>query len=164
MIRLIAAIDSTRGVANDKGIPWQGKLPTDAQHYRDQTENGVIVMGYETYTEYDKPLHDRDNYVAARPDSGELKPGFVLVPVLDNFLNEHTNDLVWVIGGAALFGKALKWADELHLTQVDGDFECTKFFPPFAESFSLQSAQVSLTESDITFRFEIWVPTQSVPD
>jgi dihydrofolate reductase len=29
MIRLIAAVDSQRGVANEHGIPWQGKVPMD---------------------------------------------------------------------------------------------------------------------------------------
>jgi len=118
-----------------------------------------------SYTHLDvykrQPLHNRDNYVVARPDSGELKPGFKLVPDLESFLVDHTADLVWVIGGAALFAKTLKDADELHLTQVDGDFHCTKFFPSFSDAFTLKSETGSQIENDITFRFEVWVRTIS---
>jgi dihydrofolate reductase len=59
MIRLIAAIDKSRGIADEHGIPWQGKIPTDTRYFREQTAEGTIVMGYGTYVEYDRPLHDR---------------------------------------------------------------------------------------------------------
>jgi dihydrofolate reductase len=147
------------GVANDGGIPWQGKLPTDAQYFRDQTTVGIILMGYGTYKEFDKPLHDRENFVVARPDSGELKSGFVGVPDAADFLDQHAHDLVWVIGGAALFAQTLARADQLLLTRVVGDFHCTKFFPTFSDAFELQSEASPHVESGITFHFESWQRT-----
>jgi dihydrofolate reductase len=38
MIRLIAAIDSQRGIATDSGIPW--KLPGDSAYFREKTAQG----------------------------------------------------------------------------------------------------------------------------
>ena len=61
MIRLIAAIDSQRGIATDSGIPW--KLPGDTAYFREKTANGLIVMGRATYDEFAAPLHGRENYV-----------------------------------------------------------------------------------------------------
>ncbi len=159
MLNLIAAVDEALGVANDGGIPWQGKLPTDAQYFRDQTTVGIILMGYGTYKEFDKPLHDRENFVVARPDSGELKSGFVGVPDAADFLDQHAHDLVWVIGGAALFAQTLPRADQLLLTRVVGDFHCTKFFPTFSDAFELQSEASPHVESGITFHFESWQRT-----
>jgi dihydrofolate reductase len=156
MLRLIAAIDQMRGIANEHGIPWQGKIPTDTARFHDLTTDGIIVMGYGTYKEYDTPLHDRENFVVSRPDTGELRPGFLLVPDADGFFDEHSNDLIWLIGGAALFTSSLARADELFLTRLDRDYHCTKFFPEFKEAFELVGDDGPLSENEITFHFETW--------
>jgi dihydrofolate reductase len=156
MLRLIAAIDNRRGVANEHGIPWQGQIPTDTKRFHELTSDGLIVMGYGTYQEYDKPLHDRENFVVSRPDTGDLRPGFVPIPDANQFFDQHARELVWVIGGAALFEDSLASADELFLTQLDADFHCSKFFPEFADGFELASNAGPQTESGITFHFETW--------
>jgi dihydrofolate reductase len=156
MIRLIAAVDSQLGVANDHGIPWQGKIPMDTQYFNDQTSQGLIVMGYRTYQEFDKPLHDRENFVVTRPEPGELRRGFTGVPDLTGFFHQHSQELVWVIGGAGLFEASLDEADELFITQLDADFHCTKFFPTFSGNFELVSSLGPYEENDISFLFEIW--------
>jgi dihydrofolate reductase len=156
MIRLIAAMDTQRGIADEHGIPWQGKIPTDTKRFHEATANGLIVMGYGTYEEYDKPLHDRENFVVSRPDTGALRAGFVAIPDADRFLDLHAHELVWVIGGAALFKTSLARAQELVLTHLDADFHCTKFFPEFADSFELETADGPHVENDISFRFETW--------
>jgi dihydrofolate reductase len=156
VIRLIAAVDSQMGIANEHGIPWQGKIPTDTRYFQDQTATGVIIMGYETYKEFDKPLHDRVNFVLARPNTVALRTGFDVVFDLAQFFREHTNELVWVIGGAGLFTVSLPQADELFLTQLDGDFHCTKFFPKFADIFYLASEAGPHVENDISFIFQTW--------
>jgi dihydrofolate reductase len=156
MLRLIAAIDSRRGIANEHGIPWQGKIPTDSEYFGKQTEIGVILMGYGTYEEFDAPLHDRENFVVVRPDTAELRPGFVPISDAAQFFAMHSKDVVWVIGGAALFAISLPLADELFLTQLDADFRCTKFFPKYSDTFELERNLGSHVESDITYHFEIW--------
>jgi dihydrofolate reductase len=156
MIRLIAAIDKSRGIADDRGIPWQGKIPTDTRYFRDQTAKGTIVMGYRTYDEYDHALHDRQNFVVSRPGTSSLRPGFVAVPDLDSFLHLKAHTVVWVIGGAGIFAQSIPVADELFITQLDADFHCTKFFPRFDDDFLLGSDLGSHRENDISFRFQIW--------
>jgi dihydrofolate reductase len=148
VIRLIAAIDVKRGLGDGHGIPWQGKLPSDAAYFRSQTDEGLIVMGFRTYEEFDQPLHDRTNYVVSRAGSSPLRPGFDAVDDLARFLADHTGELVWIIGGAAVYGASLASADELYITQIDQDFHCTKFFPVFEGE--------TQRENDISFRFETW--------
>ena len=156
MIRLIAAIDGSRGIADEHGIPWQGKIPTDTRYFREQTAEGTIVMGYRTYEEYDRPLHDRQNFVVSRSGTSSLRPGFVAIPDLDSFLRLKSDELVWVIGGAGIFAQSIPVADDLFITQLDADFHCTKFFPKFDDDFLLASDLASHVENDIPSRFEIW--------
>jgi dihydrofolate reductase len=156
VVRLIVAIDERRGLADDQGIPWQGNIPTDAQYFRDQTSTGTLVMGYRTYEELSAPLHRGPEFVLGRASRAPLRTGFRLVSQFSEFLAEHDQETVWVIGGAALFSLAIDVADELFITQLDGDFGCTKFFPEFTDRFDLVDTRGDHMEGGIRFRFEVW--------
>lgn len=157
MIRFIAALDSKRGIADEHGIPWQGKIPSDVHYYRKQLETtpGIMLMGYGLYKELSKPYPGGVNYVATRDESKKLRKGFEPVYDACKFLKNVKGD-AWNLGGAVLFQGTLNLADELYLTQLDGDFHCTKFFPEFKEDFALARQSNPITENGITFRFEIW--------
>ena len=60
------------------------------------------------------------------------------------------------MGGAALFASTFDLITDLHLTQLEGDFHCTKFFPDYKDSFSLMVRSEPITENGITYRFESW--------
>ena len=156
MIYLITALDSGRGIADEHGIPWQGRIPTDTAYFRAQTVTGVIVMGYRTYEEFASPLHDRENFVITRPHTPPLRPGFVPAHDLLQFLALHDDEVVWVLGGAAIFAQSLPVADALFLTQLDADFHCTKFFPNYDGTFDLASDLGPHVENQISFRFQVW--------
>jgi len=154
MIRFIAVIDSKYGMANDHGIPWQGLIPTDTKFFREKTRHNNVLMGFVTYKEFDKPLSDRENYVAV-PSREKIRHGFKQTHDPREFLKRAKED-VWVIGGAGLFASVLDLADELYITRVEGDFKCTKFFPKFEQDFTLAEQSKPSTENDIIFHFEIW--------
>lgn len=155
MIRFIAAIDNRRGIADEHGIPWHGRIPTDVKYYHDKIRTGIILMGYGLYKELSKPYADGVNYVATTDRHVQLREGFE--PVYDGreFLKNAKGD-VWNVGGAALFSSTIDLADELYLTQLEGDFRCTKFFPQYEHDFELVSKSEPITENGITFRFTVW--------
>ncbi len=153
MIRLIAALDTERGIATDEGIPWS--LPGDRAHFRRETGRGVIVMGRSTYTEFDAPLHGRDNYVLTSR-AGPLREGFDPIATLGELTRDRAGEDIWVIGGAAVYASTIAEADELVLTQVEGDFDCTKFFPPYRDDFVLGDRSAEQREDGIGYRFERW--------
>ena len=64
MIRLVAAMDSRRGVATDSGNPVETSQSTAAFH--EKTAPGLIVRGWATYNEFAAPLHERENDVSSR--------------------------------------------------------------------------------------------------
>ena len=153
MIRLIAALDSRRGIANDSGIPW--KLPGDTAYFHDKTATGVILMGRATYNEFAAPLHERENFVlTAHP--GPLRTGFRAISSLDQSVAENPGEDIWIIGGATVFADTIAEADELLLTQVFGDFDCTKFFPPYQADFRLAAQDGERQDNEIAYRFETW--------
>jgi dihydrofolate reductase len=154
MIRAIAAMDNKRGIADDHGIPWRGKLPTDVAHFREQTIHSAVLMGGGWYAEQQKPLPERRNLVATS-DPAPLRPGFERVPDARVFL-KTTKDDIWIGGGAGLFVSTLDLIDELDLTLIDKDFHCTKFFPEYAEDFEMVQEGPKQTENGITFRFTVW--------
>lgn len=155
MMRLIAAIDERRGLATDDGIPWT--LPTDQRYFVEQTSQGVILMGYRTYLEFAAPMHDRTNYVATRR-TDDVRPGFVPVHDVPAFIVDHSSEVVQNIGGAGLFETTLHLADELVLTRIRADFQCTKFFPEFEGAFRRTSQSDPVTENGVSFVFETWHP------
>jgi dihydrofolate reductase len=159
VIRLIAALDVSRGIATDEGIPWS--IPGDKAFFRQQTENGVIVMGRSTYAEFAAPLHSRVNHVlTSKADS--LRAGFVPVKGLDDVVTHAAEDDIWVIGGAGVYASTIAVADELVLTQVLGDYGCTKFFPPYREDFVATHQGPDQREAAIGYRFERWRPRRRV--
>jgi dihydrofolate reductase len=153
MIRQIAALDSRRGIATDAGIPW--KLPGDTAYFHEQTATGAIVMGWATYSEFAAPLHQRENYVLSR-DATPLRAGFQPVANLAAVAGGNPGQDIWVIGGARVYAQTIDEADELLLTQVNGDFHCTKFFPAYEDVFRLATQGDDQRERGITYRFERW--------
>jgi dihydrofolate reductase len=153
MIRLIAAMDSQRGIATSSGIPWQ--LPGDTAYFHDQTATGLIVMGWTTYNEFAAPLHERENFVLTS-DSAPLRSGFRAIGGLDQLIHENPNEDAWVIGGAAVYAETIAEADELFLTQVVGDFHCTKFFPQYDMDFRRVTKSGDHQDGETTYRFEVW--------
>jgi dihydrofolate reductase len=155
MIRFIAALDQKRGIANDHGIPWMGKIPSDVAYFRQKTEGSILVMGMGFYNELAKPLVNRRNVVLTSSEE-PLRAGFEKVTDANQFLRENRDADVWVGGGAAVFASTIAFADELYLTLLDGDFNCTKFFPEFEDNFEHVESSPDMHENGLTYRFTIW--------
>lgn len=152
MIRAIVAIDSERGMANEQGIPWS--LPGDQQYLTEHLQSGAILMGYDTYREIKQPFGAHDNFVATT--RGEpLREGFIAVDDAYTWLSAQTGD-VWNIGGPTLLHTTLDLVGELYITQLEGSFGCTKFFPEFRDQFTMTWQSDPITENNITYRYQIW--------
>jgi dihydrofolate reductase len=115
MIKIIAAC-SQNGVIgvynNNKGIiPFRYK--EDLKQFKRLTEGNTVVMGRRTYDSIGKPLSERNNIVISS-NKNLIINGAVVYDSLEKAL---TNDKdIWIIGGAAIYQKGMKYADEIHLT------------------------------------------------
>lgn len=153
MIRFIAAIDEKRGIANDKGIPWIGKIHGDTEYYRAKVKGFPVIMGEGLYKELSAPYPESTNYVVTGQTS--LRPGFSIVKDPHQFLEDFNGD-IWDLGGAMLYATTIDLADELYLTQLKGDFKCTKFFPEFKQDFEMISETEPKEENGIKYTFQVW--------
>jgi dihydrofolate reductase len=139
-------------MANDRDIPWN--IPSDQKYFVDKLQSGLVLMGYGTYSLVSKPFGPGPNYVATTKDE-PLRDGFIPVKDPIEFSLQATDD-VWNIGGPGLLATTIDTLDELYITQVEGDFGCTKFFPPYQDNFELAWEKPPQTENGITFRYQLW--------
>jgi dihydrofolate reductase len=153
MIRIIAAVDTQRGLAKQGQIPWD--LPSDRRYFATQTQRfgGRVLMGRKTFETIGHPLLGRQNFVLSRHP--QIKNGVEWVRDFRQFIEQQTDDL-WVIGGASVYIQVLPWAGELYLTQLAADFGCDLFFPDFNGSFELRHASQPSTENGITFGYNVY--------
>ena len=146
MIKLIAAIDTKRGIASGGKIPWD--IPHDQQRFLDLTKGGVCVMGTATYEDMGQALPDRRNIVL-NPDPNYKLDDAEVMQDLDAAIAIAPD--VWVIGGAEIFKQTIDRADMLEITKVDGDYGCDRFFPPFENDFVLTNSSLPMQENGTTF-------------
>jgi dihydrofolate reductase len=175
-IEAIAALDSCQGIGKEGTIPWT--LPKDLQHFREVTQQHIVVMGLKTWVSLPcKPLFRRRNWVLSTtkskkdlevdlPEDAKKLPNMNLMCFSDvwdllNFAGRLPLVTLFVIGGATVYEKFFKLPyvyrpEVLHLTRVDGDFGADTFFPAFENDYALVSQQDPLQENGIPFHFETW--------
>ncbi|MDB5171099.1 MAG: dihydrofolate reductase, dihydrofolate reductase [Candidatus Saccharibacteria bacterium] len=156
MIRLIVAADQKRGIAK-KGIqPWY--IPEDEAYFGRQTKlhGAQVLVGSTTFKTFSEPLAERTNYVLTR--NTEPVEGAVVVNNLDAFLEDHNNQDLWVIGGAAVFEQVMQSgkADELYVTHIEADFGCDQFFPAYEDAFVLREQSETRQQNGFRFSYAIY--------
>ena len=139
VISMIVATGRNNEIGRNNELMWH--LPDDFRWFVQQTKHKTIVMGRNTMNSLGKPLKNRRNIVLSSK----------ITDIIDGF--EHFTDLesvfgalpdqeeeLMIIGGAQLYGYALKFADRLYITRVDAAFDdADTYFPDF------DSAQWELT-------------------
>ena len=141
-----ADIDGVIGINNQ--LPW--KLPEDLKRFSALTSGHTVVMGRKTYQSLPgsfRPLSGRKNIVISRSTSRQalLLPKEVeLWKDPDLFLEscklgvtKLPSDTIWIIGGAELYASTMQLWDEVFLTRLESKHEGDKYFPKFADNFSL---------------------------
>ena len=146
-LSLIVAVDEQGGFGKDGKIPWN--FPDDLKHFQNITKNAGCIMGRKTYTDmYDmavarqskgrkservKPvrikniLPNRESYVISR--TIKAVQGATVVSSIRAAVEATTKPRMFIIGGENIYIEALPWVNTIYLTQVDGIYDCDKFFP-----------------------------------
>ena len=126
-VNLIVAMAKNRVIGIDNKMPWH--LPADFAWFRKHTLGHPVVMGRKTFESIGKPLPGRRNIVISRNRQWHAA-GCDVYHSLDAALASCTSDQqVFVIGGASLYGEALPVAGRLYVTEVDAEPAGDTLFP-----------------------------------
>jgi len=147
-VSIIAAV-ANRGVIGSAGggIPWD--LPRDRSHFRASTRGKWMLVGRRTYEEMDgwftdqTPLilTEKADYKPRNPSHRVVSSVFAAI----DLARRSGAAALLVCGGAGVYAAAIRHADRLVLTRIDGEMELPDpvYFPDFEHSgdWSLNSAE-----------------------
>lgn len=151
-IKHIVAMDRNGCIGVGDSLPWY--LPTDLNHYKENTLGKAVVMGSNTYDNMPKfALEDRTVYRVSRSKGNMLSAEY-----LGNLRSFHSasTDLM-IAGGAEVYSETLHLAEELLITEVDLVVNGDKYYPPFSHLFTKVEESPTYEENGICFRFTRWV-------
>lgn len=138
---MIAAVDLNGGIGFDGELLHTNK--EDMTHFRKTTEGQIVIMGKNTFKSLNYiPLVSRINIVVSSSLNPELfdRRHLFIVKTVDEalklaaFMKQPKGVLVeksiFIIGGAMLYSKMIKFADHLIITSFRHDFpQADTFFP-----------------------------------
>lgn len=169
--RIVVAADEENGIGKVGDLPW--KLPGDMAFFKrltsstdDATRQNAVIMGRKTWDSIPprfRPLAKRLNVVVSRNAELSLPDGVALARSLDDALNtlasqENQLERIFVIGGGQIYSQALahESCEAVHLTRVEGRFDCDTFLAPLGEYFVLESSSPRQEDHKMGYVFETW--------
>ena len=151
LLAIIVAADQKRGIGINNTLPW--KLPEDLAHFKRLTTGHAIIMGRKTYESIGRPLPNRRNIVITRnPDWSA--DGVETVHSLDDARRLVAADAqAYVIGGAQVYAQALEIADEVILTEIQGEFACDAHFPVLGPAWRETAREAHVSANGLHYAF-----------
>jgi dihydrofolate reductase len=157
---LLAAVAQRNVIGIRNELPWH--LPEDLKRFKALTTGHTVAMGRKTFdsivTRLGKPLPNRRSVVLTRdrhwaPSVGDAASVRVVHGV-DELL-ALSDDPIYIIGGAEIYGLTLPLAAELDITEVGLDVDGDAFFPDvnFVEWSREAGPELTSESSAIKYRF-----------
>ena len=119
-MKLIVAIDMKGGIGKDNKLVWS--LPEDLKHFREVTDNQIVIMGRKTFESIGKPLKNRINVVlSSKGICVYSKEGVVIdnntISSFDDFMSylNTCKEEKWVIGGSQIYDLFMPYVNIIYL-------------------------------------------------
>ena len=130
MISLIVAMDQNGLIGSNNsnnGIPWENK--EDLQHFKETTVGQTILMGRTTYEKIGKPLPNRKTIILSSMtmDDPRVEVCHDLKGLLEKY--KESKDVLYACGGSSVYKQAMKYADELIVSTIPGEYRGDSYFP-----------------------------------
>jgi len=126
-LSLIVAMAENRTIGINKKMPWH--LSADLKKFKKITMGHPIIMGRKTFESIGRPLPGRKNIIISR-NADYQQEGCEVFNNLDKAIQScHTEEEVFVIGGATLYESILDKSDRLYVTEIKKSFEGDTWFP-----------------------------------
>lgn len=133
MISIIAAVAKNNVIGKSGELPWY--IPEDLKRFKDLTSGNVVIMGRTTHESILKRLgHDlpnRKSVIITSNPNYQVAEDVEKYKSLDEAINAHGSENIFLIGGQRIFEEGLSLTDTLYLTELHKDYEGDVFFPEF---------------------------------
>ncbi|GAB4144421.1 MAG: dihydrofolate reductase DfrA [Patescibacteria group bacterium] len=157
VISMIAAVgEGNRVIGNNKAekardqIPW--RIPKDSRYFASTTKGHAVIMGRTTYESMGKPLPERTNFVVTTNPEFEAS-GCIICGSIEEAIQKASKiepEEVFIVGGGHIYSSAIKMADRLYITVVQGNYDGDAFFPDYSEFKKVIS---SIPDEDNGYKF-----------
>ena len=128
-IGLVVAMAEDRVIGAGGRLPWH--LPADLRHFRTLTLGKPIVMGRRTFESIGRPLPGRTNIVVTRDPELRRAGVWVALDLEAALAVARPLGEVMVIGGAAIYVRALPLCERIYLTEVHAKISGDTWFPAY---------------------------------
>ncbi len=132
-ISLIAALSENRAIGKNNKLIF--RIPEDLKRFKEATSNHPVIMGRKTFESIGRPLPNRTNIIVTRDKNYKAEDCIIVHSLEEAFGVAKTNETkeIFVIGGGQIYEQAIKFANKLYLTLVEGSYEADTFFPDYSE-------------------------------
>lgn len=153
-VSMIAAIASgNRALGKNNELIYH--IHEDLQRFKKITSNHLIIMGRKTFESIGKALPNRINIVITRQPNFSAE-NVIIIHSLDEALRlsqlKVGDEEVFIIGGGQIYEEAIKKADKLYLTIVEGNPDADTFFPDYSD-FKKVVFEEEHEENGIEYKF-----------
>ena len=125
-IQIVVIVDEKSGIGKDNKLLCH--MPADLKHFKKHTVGHPVIMGRKTFDSVGKALPNRRNIVISRQNI-EIE-GCEVVHSIDKAIELcQGEELISIVGGAAIFEQSMSLVDRIHLTCMHHTFEADTFFP-----------------------------------
>ena len=134
MLKIIVAHDKNRVIGNVIHIPWH--IKEDFLHYKNTTMGHTMIMGKTTFESIGKPLPGRKTIVLDFNKDYDAQGCEVCTDYMELVKRyEHSQDVVFVCGGASIYRLFLPYCEELIVSLIKGEYVGNVFFPEYEDNF-----------------------------
>lgn len=156
MVKMIFAVEEKTGLIGDGGeLPWRFK--EDLEFFRKVTNNQIVICGKTTFDSL-PDLPNRSIIVCTHDEDIRSKTSKKIDFVVDDieaFFEKRafTGVDIYVIGGAAIYEKAAKYADQIIITRIKAPngthFEGDKYIFNYQKNFKFAYNLTSFTAKNL---------------
>lgn len=160
MIILAAAIGLNDELGRESGKPlWD--LPDEYNRFRESIRFHPVIMGRKSYDVVGTPLPDSLNIVITHQDRYDSKGALVVHSLSEAIERASGANAAYIIGGGIVFQEAIRLADRMEISRIEGTFpDATAFFPKFSLSEWQLVTSVRHEKGQkhaYAFNFEVWI-------
>ena len=159
-MNLIVAVDEKWGIGCDNDL--LASIPGDMQYFKEETTDGVVVMGRRTLESLPKQrgLPKRGNYVLTSNEDFEAERCIAVHSEEELFkeLEQYDPEHVFIIGGESIYRKFYKYCDKCFVTKMHADLHADKFMVNLDEDDDFKETWKSEmhSENGIDYEFTMY--------